>query len=336
VKKKLIRALGALFVLLIVVVGGCVGYIKSNAEPVFEYPATGITASDDPEIIKRGEYLFHGPMHCTACHVDDWRTMLEAPAGKHLDPKGGQVWEMGPMGTMRSANLTSDDETGLGKKSDEHIAKVLKYGVGEDGKLRVFMAIAVPSVSDDDIRAVLSYVRTIPAQKNAVLPDEFGIAGEALIAFDKFGPKKQQAPAFAPPGEAPNAARGEYLAKGPAMCMTCHSPHDFMDNMKLHGPVGSGCYAPEPGKDAPELEVCAPNLTPDPKTGHIVSWDEAKFVERLKGGFATPATVMPWGNFAAMTDHDLKSIYLYLKSLPPAERDVGPPIREKGSWSPPE
>jgi hypothetical protein len=42
---------------------------------------------------------------------------------------------------------------------------------------------------------------------------------------------------------------------------------------------------------------------------------------------------MPWPNFKMMTDEDLKSIFAYLKSLPPTKHFVGPSRRKRG-WKP--
>jgi hypothetical protein len=60
-----------------------------------------------------------------------------------------------------------------------------------------------------------------------------------------------------------------------------------------------------------------PNLTPDPKTGHIYAWSEDAFVARFKAGVAT-GSPMPWQTFSRMTDDDLRALYRYLRSLPPA------------------
>jgi hypothetical protein len=38
---------------------------------------------------------------------------------------------------------------------------------------------------------------------------------------------------------------------------------------------------------------------------------------------------MPWGAYAHMTDEDLRSIYRYLKSLPPTRRDTGPSVQPR-------
>jgi len=69
---------------------------------------------------------------------------------------------------------------------------------------------------------------------------------------------------------------------------------------------------------APGKTFITPNLTPDPKTGHITAWTEDMFVARFKAGVDT-ASPMPWGTFKNMTEDDLRALYRYLRSLPPAK-----------------
>ena len=81
-------------------------------------------------------------------------------------------------------------------------------------------------------------------------------------------------------------------------------------------------------------EVLPPNLTPDPETGALTHYDEQSFVERVrKIGAVSKGSPMPWDNFKQMTDSDLKSIFSYLRSLPPTKRLTGPGRRLAG-WTP--
>jgi hypothetical protein len=77
----------------------------------------------------------------------------------------------------------------------------------------------------------------------------------------------------------------------------------------------------------PSQEIIPPNLTPDPTTGHISSWTEDMFVARFKGGRVVKGSIMPWDAFQRMTENDVRSIYRFLKSLPPVKHHVGPTVR---------
>jgi mono/diheme cytochrome c family protein len=335
-KRRLLLGFASVLALLVVLIGGALLFATLRGNPTFSLPDTGLKASSDPAVIAEGEYLFHGPMHCTACHDSSKEVAFTRKPQEKVDPIGGMVWDMGPMGRPVSANLTADKATGLGAKSDEHIARVLQHGVGEDGKLRPFMAIAVAPITAREIVALLSYLRTLPAKAHAVEEEQWGIVAKLLIATGAIGPKHMQPARFVAPASEPNPKRGEYLANGPALCFACHSPYDFLDGMKLTGAKFSGCFEPEPGHDDTSIETCAPNLTPDPNAGHITAWSEDMFLARFRSGaYTTQESPMPWVNFSNMTEPDLRSIYRYLRSLPPSPRATGPTVRKVGSFQAP-
>ena len=42
-----------------------------------------------------------------------------------------------------------------------------------------------------------------------------------------------------------------------------------------------------------------------------------------------PGSPMPWEGFRRMDEDDLRALYRYLETVPPAVHDVGPPVVEK-------
>jgi hypothetical protein len=149
-------------------------------------------------------------------------------------------------------------------------------------------------------------------------------------------------------------ARGEYLITIGG-CHDCHTPKKFsekgpeLDSSKfLSGhPAGS----PVPPVDAatlkpgnwiqmgPDITFFAgpwgisytANLTPDSATG-IGAWTEEVFMKTLRTGkhlgqeSGRPILPpMPWEMVARMTDEDLRSVYAYLRSLPPVSNRVPAP-----------
>lgn len=72
-----------------------------------------------------------------------------------------------------------------------------------------------------------------------------------------------------------------------------------------------------------------PNLTPDPRTSSIAEWTADQFVSYFRQGEMVTGTPMPWGAYARMTDDDLRSVYMYLRTLPPVEHPTGSPIQDK-------
>ena len=254
---------------------------------------------------------------------------LKRQPGEHPVMSGGYEWKMGPIGTLYSRNITMDKETGIGDWTDEELARAIRWGVDRKGKALVFMTMSVPAMSDEDLTAVVSYLRSTPAEKKAIPPHDVGTGGKlfAMMVTPDFRKQFQELLAYAPAAEAPSIERGKYLATGPAACFGCHSPFNMM-TMKLDGPLFSGSTEAEPDHKDETMVYRMPNLTPDPDTGHIAKWDEEQFVGRMRAGRLRPTSKMPYEAYREMTDADLRSIYRYLKSLPPAKHYIGPTYRK--------
>jgi mono/diheme cytochrome c family protein len=328
--KRLVKWLG-LVVVAIVALGG-VGYAWVAATWDADYsamPRPPIAASTDPAGIAHGEYLFHAVAHCSLCHGGP-----QASARKRGDRRpmaGGLIFHAGPFGTFVARNLTADRETGLGAQSDGDLARVVRSGVDHEGRFLPFMKFAVGPIADEDLTALISYMRTLAPVRRQEEPEVWGLLGKYLAAT-RLKPATQVPPPYVAAGETPSAARGAYLANGPAACRFCHTKHDAMAGFVETGVPFSGGDV-EPDETDPASEFEAPNLTPDPKSSPIAAWDEATFVTRFRAGKVFRGSHMPWENVAELTDADVRSLYRYLRTLAPVTVVAGPTHRPTG-WKP--
>lgn len=172
----------------------------------------------------------------------------------------------------------------------------------------------------------------MPAVKTSHPPEKLGIIGK-LVAKKIDPAVKPAVPKWVPEGAA-SVERGEYLANGPAACFGCHSVADPMNGFVIQSPRFQGAGQADPDGVDPAFEIAAPNLTPDPETGHMAKWSEEDFLTRFKAGVVYAGSPMPWENFARMTEDDMRSLYRYLKSLAPVKHETGPIRRAKGTWKP--
>jgi len=112
-------------------------------------------------------------------------------------------------------------------------------------------------------------------------------------------------------------ARGRYLANAVAGCLDCHSPHDWTapGGPPIESKLGAG--QPFPG-NFPGT-VIAPNITPDAKTG-AGTWTDDQLARAIREGIdhdgRTLFPLMPYQNFRNMSDEDLASLVVYLRTLP--------------------
>lgn len=296
-----------------------------------EVPMPDVTASDDPAVLERGRYLVYGPAQCSACHG---AYEPSVPTGNTSDVplSGGRAFDFGGMGVVWAANLTSDPDTGLGARSDAEIARAIQNAVLPDGTVGAMMAFDAANLSHEDLTAVVSFLRTLDPVKNQVPSNDLNLAGR--LAFKAFGggPDLSPAPAGVPAADEPSLERGAYLVTDVAGCLSCHSPMTAKGGWRPIEPVGGGGM-PSPDDFNPGMEHAGPNLTAHPTAGVTGRLDEDAFVVRMRAPRQYPGSRMPWENYARMTDADLRSVYRYLRSLPPSDNDPGPPYRSR-KWKP--
>ena len=118
--------------------------------------------------------------------------------------------------------------------------------------------------------------------------------------------------------------RGKYIATALSGCIYCHSPHDWKapGTPIVAGMEGAGAiqpYADLPGK------IVASNLTPDKETG-AGSWTDDMFARAIREGIGHDGRalfpVMPYPNLREMSDDDLASVVVFLRSLPPVRNEL--------------
>jgi cytochrome c553 len=151
---------------------------------------------------------------------------------------------------------------------------------------------------------------------------------------------------MSPPASAQQASgnalveRGRYLVRVTG-CHDCHSPkvEGMIPDLK-RALSGRPSTTPLPSPTKAEVHASldltawtgpwgysvASNLTPDPTTGIGTRYTEAAFISTMRTGKkpnGTPISPpMPSDVYQNMTDEDLKSIFAYLRTLPPIRNAV--------------
>jgi mono/diheme cytochrome c family protein len=315
IKKALIVT--ACVLLVIVVVGGA--YVGTRQHLTFDAPYPDVVASKDSAIVERGHYIVRTVAPCASCHGDPAQRVANAQ-GAEVPLVGGFEFAI-PPGKFYTRNLTPDSATGLGAVSDKAIARALRYGVGHDGRaLLPFMEMQ--GLADDDLLAVVSYLRTQPAVNHPVPNHEFNALGKVIRATVM---SKPVGPASTPLAHSPRGASvetGRYLVESVALCWACHTERKQMTGA-LTGPRFGGTTG-FTETDDPTHSWAPPNITSDPETGRLGKMTEDQFVARFRQGRVLPGSPMPWQAFSKMNEEDLRAIYQYLKSVPAVKRDNGP------------
>lgn len=159
-----------------------IGAIVMYPAPMLSQQGAGNNA-----LVERGRYLV-GITGCHDCHSpkvkgmtpDMSRALSGRPSTTQLPSKAdGEVhasldltaWT-GPWGQSVASNLTPDDATGIGKRYDEKaFIQTMRTGRKPNGTpiLPPMPSEVYQNMTDDDLRAIFSYLRTIKPIRNAVL-----------------------------------------------------------------------------------------------------------------------------------------------------------------------
>lgn len=146
-----------------------------------------------PSAVERGAYLV-ATSGCHDCHTpmtmtptgpgpDMSRALSGHPEGMVLPPAPAPVgpWiiasaatntaHAGPWGTSFTANLTPDADTGLGSWTEQDFVATIRNGRHLGAGRQILPPMPWPvyrNMTDDDLKAIYAYLRTVPAIENRV------------------------------------------------------------------------------------------------------------------------------------------------------------------------
>ena len=280
-------------------------------------PLTARTFQPTAERMRRGEYLVHSVARCMGCHAkyDEKAEHQkgERPVPVSKDGAGAALFHDGPISVV-APNITSDPETGLGKWSDDAIARAIREGIADDGRvlLPVMPYENFRQMSDEDVASVVVFLRTLPPVRSTLAPTKVPFL---LTRLFQSVPQPVTSPVPEPDRSTPTR-QGSYLARM-GSCSGCHTPRTpqfrLIPGMEMAG--GALMIWGE--------AVATANVTPDPSG--IVYYDDVLFIETMRTGYVRGRqlnSMMPWWVYGNMTDDDLKALFAYLRTLQPVHHEV--------------
>jgi mono/diheme cytochrome c family protein len=184
--------------------------------------------------------------------------------------------------------------------SDGAIFRAIRNGVDADGRWLTIMSYTnAGRLSDDDIQALIAYLRSRPAAGPETVdpPDRLNLLGVIMLGAGMLPAGK---PVFtgvvAAPPKGPTARYGEYILS-------------YQDCRECHGADLTGGVAGQLAPVGPDLNL-------------VKQWKLEEFVATMRtgidpGGHEMGET-MPWRPIGKMDDEELRAIYEYLTRLPDA------------------
>jgi mono/diheme cytochrome c family protein len=246
----------------------------------------------DSASIARGRHLVVAIGKCVGCHKPDFG--------------GDQMIPESPFATVASANLTSGRGGIAASRSDAQLVNAIRHGVSADGRpLFIMPTTYYRRFSDQDVGAIVAYLRTVAPVDREFPPSKLGPIGRTLFVAGQlkgFIPALEfahDAPRATVPQPGVTAEYGEYLVDV-GVCRVCH------------GAALSGGAPPGDG-----ATLAASNLTPE----GLKAYDEAAFIRALRegvrpGGTPIDTSFMPISLTRQMTDDEIRAVWMYLRTIP--------------------
>jgi mono/diheme cytochrome c family protein len=248
-----------------------------------------LPADGDTVALERGRYLVDHAFNCRICHAQDFGGRAEV--------------DNVPIGRLWAPNLTLGEGSATRDYTPTDWARAIRHGVDPTGRRLILMPSEdYYAFSDDDIGAVVAYIRSQPNVDRADEGISMGPVGRALLAtggvtfaYDKIDH------AAARSGATP-AATVEWGRVLGSTCVGCHGEG------LSGGPIPGGDPAWPP----------ASNLTRH-ATG-LAAWARDDFFTALRQGRRPDGSQilppMPWQAYAGLSDADTEALWLYLQSVP--------------------
>ena len=300
-----------LLVLLALVSGLLVLLARQGGLEPFQVPTEGASPRLSQDAIERGRYLARLG-NCDGCHTMQGGVELA----------GGRAFRT-DYGVVYSTNLTPDPDHGIGTWSVEEFRHTMRHGVSRNGVLTpVFPYASFRHLTDQDLDALLAYLRTVPASNAPRVASELSFPANlpgSMLAWRLlyFRPLSVQ------PAVDVTLARGAYLVNGIGHCATCHAARGPFasptDGNQLGGARNAGWFAP--GLHGQGLKRFA--------EGDLARYLKGDAPDSV-GGYGLMADVIA-RNLQHLTDDDARAIEAWLRALPAPPPRIKPGLRVKAS-----
>lgn len=272
--------------------------------------------SDSRSLVQRGRYLALAG-NCASCHT--------APGGEAM--AGGLAFDT-PFGRIYSTNITSSEESGIGRWNEAQFRDALRKGIRPDGThlYPVFPYTAYNKITDQDAGALFAYLKTVAPVEQSATQNElsFPFNQRWLMGLWKafFFDEARYA---TNPRETEEWNRGAYLVEAFGHCSACHTPRNFLGAERESLRMTGGTYSDR--VTSGEIKAwSAPNITSS--TTGLANWSVEDLYAYLKQGqnehLATsgPMNEVIMNSTRHLTEPDVRAMAVYLKSLPAVEGEM--------------
>lgn len=278
----------------------------SAAAPALAQPA------DDAALAARGAYVAKAA-DCMPCHTAD-----------KSRPFAGGLALNTPFGAIYSPNITSDRSTGIGLWTYDQFVNAVRNGIRKDG---AYLYPAMPfdaytEITDDDMKALWAYVRSIPPIPNTPPANALGFPFNIRLGMLAWRELFFDQGRFHPTaGKSDEWNRGAYLVNALGHCGDCHTPRNLMGATKAKaaflGADVDGFWAPD---------IATASLKKNGWTPETLATFFATGSAPGKTSVFGPMAEVVHDSVSKLTDADRAALVTYLFDAPPPADKPAPQI----------
>jgi mono/diheme cytochrome c family protein len=244
----------------------------------------------DAQSVERGKYLY-ASRGCAECHGDNG-------AGRIFVDEAGV--------RLKGPNISPGAGSLVNAYQPEDWVRTIRHGVAPGGRaLMVMPSEDYNRFTDDDLAAVVAYVRSLPPVAGTAAVIDLPLPARVLYGFGQIPDAASRIDHTLPPAkpvpEGVTLEHGKYVAN---MCIGCHGE-------KLAGgriPGGPPDWPPASRLVPGEGSVMPRYEKPEALLALFRSGKRAD---------GSAVQVMPFGTLKEISETDVRALHLYLKSLPP-------------------
>ena len=310
--KKTLKIVGLSLGGLILLVLGAAAFLAFKPLPDYsDVPLQAVAIEATPAQVEYGQKLVM--MNCTGCHYNASEDRLSGRLFPDADSRA--------LGTIYTANLTQHPEHGIGAYTDAELYRLLRTGIKRDGHLALPMMGGMPKTSDEDLEAIIAFLKSDHPLVQADPTDhpDFEPSFLCRVLFTvAFKPQPMPTEPVVAPAASETIAYGQYLLEARYGCYHCHSTQpdklDHMDPAQSPGYLQGGMVFNIEGWHGESYAIETPALlNPD----RVLAWSEEQFIgavlwgQRPDGGPYKP----PMHPYTMMDSSEAHAIHRYLQKI---------------------
>lgn len=264
---------------------------ERKMQRMVDIPVAPLNVATRGASLEQGRYLY-ATRGCADCHGANG-------GGKEVIRSGAML--------VISPNITNGANSATTAYVASDWVRTLRHGVKPSGRpIMIMPSEDYNRLSDDDVAAVIAYVRQLPPVDGQRALVQLPVAVKVLYGFghvkDAAEMINHHLPPQAPVVAAVSPAHGAYVANS---CIGCH------------GATLSGGRIP----GAPPEWPAPANLTPGSGSAMKQYATPEAFIAMLRSGKRPDGSaisgVMPFGSLREMNEVDMRALHQYLQTLPP-------------------